>query len=235
MGNDVDLSGAAIADWLEAEATARGESVEDVDASSFGGGVAGEEAAALINAADSEGLFTGPTDLPAISLNAYAHDGGALLLGLRPRPGNSGGSAWAYGQVGSYVVEVADLGFAGADSPRPEEVLRAAAEIASDLIPLYRAVCEACSLAGEIPRDEPSYEQAVGLALRSVRKEKHLSLPDIERITGGEFKPSVLGAYERGQHTISVARLHRLAQIYSVSTGELLRGEALQGPVREGR
>ncbi|MHB1772032.1 MAG: hypothetical protein ACYCST_09865 [Acidimicrobiales bacterium] len=62
-----------------------------------------------------------------------------------------------------------------------------------------------------------------------------MSLPDIERITGGEFKASVLGAYERGQRTISVARLHRLAQIYSVSTGELLPGEALQRLAREGR
>ncbi|MHB1773190.1 MAG: hypothetical protein ACYCST_15885 [Acidimicrobiales bacterium] len=177
MGNDVEISREAIKAWTEAEASARGESVEDLDASSFGGEVAGEEAAALINAADSEGLFTGPSDLPTISLNAYAHDGDALLLGLRPRMGGSGGSAWAYGQVGSYVVEVAEFGFVSEDSPGIEEVLNAAAEIASDLIPLYRAVCEACSLAGEIPRDEPSYEQAVGLALRAVRKEKQVNHP----------------------------------------------------------
>ena len=217
MGNDVEIKGEAIKAWLEAEAAARGELVEDLDASSFGGEAAGEEAAWLINAADSEGLFVGPSDLPAISLNAYAHDGDALLLGLRPRMGGSGGSAWAYGQVASYVVEVADLGFAGEDSPEPEEVLNAAAEVASDLIPLYRAVCEACSFAGEIPRDEPSYGAAVGLALRKVRKEKHLSLEEVERIPGGEFKASVLGSYERGQRTISVARLHRLAQIYRPS------------------
>ena len=163
MGNDVEIKDEAIKAFIEAEAAARGESVEDLDTSSFGGEVDGEEAASLINAADSEGLFIGPSDLPEISLNAYAHDGDALLLGLRPSSrGVVGGSAWACGQVGSYVVEVSDLGFTGGDPPEIAEVLRAAAEIASDLIPLYRAVCEACSFAGETGYEAAPAPCAVG-------------------------------------------------------------------------
>ena len=44
----------------------------------------------------------------------------------------------------------------------------------------------------------------------------------VEATTAGEFKASVLGAYERGQRNITVARLHRLAQLYGVEIGQLL-------------
>jgi transcriptional regulator with XRE-family HTH domain len=44
----------------------------------------------------------------------------------------------------------------------------------------------------------------------------------VERTSGEEFKASVLGAYERGERTISVPRLQRLAQIYAVPVDQLL-------------
>ena len=66
------------------------------------------------------------------------------------------------------------------------------------------------------------YASALGNRLRSVRKQKHLSLQAVEAISHQEFKASVLGAYERGERAISVPRLQRLATIYSVPVDQLL-------------
>lgn len=44
----------------------------------------------------------------------------------------------------------------------------------------------------------------------------------MERQTGGEFKASVVGAYERGERAISVHRFVKLAQVYQVAPAELL-------------
>lgn len=62
----------------------------------------------------------------------------------------------------------------------------------------------------------------VGDRLRSIRRQKGLSLHDVEARSGMEFKASVLGAYERGERAISVPRLLRLAEIYQVPGDQLL-------------
>ncbi|SHE60333.1 Helix-turn-helix [Ferrithrix thermotolerans DSM 19514] len=69
---------------------------------------------------------------------------------------------------------------------------------------------------------EDQYAIKVGSRLRSVRKQKKLSLQAVEMASGQEFKASVLGAYERGERSISVPRLQRLAQLYSVPVDQLL-------------
>src|SRR5256885_2273630 len=65
-------------------------------------------------------------------------------------------------------------------------------------------------------------EAMVGERLRSIRRQKGLSLHDVEARSGMEFKASVLGAYERGERAISVPRLLRLAEIYQVPGDQLL-------------
>jgi transcriptional regulator with XRE-family HTH domain len=70
------------------------------------------------------------------------------------------------------------------------------------------------------------YAQQVGARLRSVRKQKGLSLQDVEAQSALEFKASVLGAYERGERAISVPRLQRLARFYAVPVDRLLPDEA---------
>lgn len=67
-----------------------------------------------------------------------------------------------------------------------------------------------------------SYAQRVGERLRAIRLQKGLSLHDVEEASNKEFKASVLGAYERGERSISVPRLQRLAQFYSVPVDQLL-------------
>jgi transcriptional regulator with XRE-family HTH domain len=69
----------------------------------------------------------------------------------------------------------------------------------------------------------------VGARLRAVRKQKHMTLQDVEQASDGEFKASVLGAYERDQRRIAVSRLQRLAQIYRVPLEQLLPPSAAKG------
>jgi transcriptional regulator with XRE-family HTH domain len=63
---------------------------------------------------------------------------------------------------------------------------------------------------------------SVGARLRAVRKQKRLTLQDVEMLSEGEFKASVLGAYERGQRRIAVDRLERLADLYRMPAEQLL-------------
>jgi transcriptional regulator with XRE-family HTH domain len=66
----------------------------------------------------------------------------------------------------------------------------------------------------------------VGERLRAIRRQKGLSLHDVEARSELEFKASVLGAYERGERAISVPRLLRLAEIYEVPADQLLPRDA---------
>lgn len=74
----------------------------------------------------------------------------------------------------------------------------------------------------EITEADKAYGRRVGERLRSIRRQKRLSLQDVESQSDQEFKASVLGAYERGERAISVARLERLARYYSVPVDQLL-------------
>lgn len=67
-----------------------------------------------------------------------------------------------------------------------------------------------------------SYAEQVGERLRNIRLQKGLSLHDVEERSDKEFKASVLGAYERGERSISVPRLQRLAIFYGVPVDHLL-------------
>ncbi|MCA1832537.1 MAG: transcriptional regulator [Actinomycetota bacterium] len=69
---------------------------------------------------------------------------------------------------------------------------------------------------------DTTYARRVGERLRAIRLQKGLSLHEVESASGKEFKASVLGAYERGERSISVPRLQRLAQFYEVPVDQLL-------------
>jgi transcriptional regulator with XRE-family HTH domain len=70
------------------------------------------------------------------------------------------------------------------------------------------------------------YARRVGERLRAIRKQKGLSLQEVEGASSQEFKASVLGAYERGERAISVPRLQRLARFYNVPVDQLLPRDA---------
>ena len=80
--------------------------------------------------------------------------------------------------------------------------------------------------------DDAKYAAAVGARLRAVRRQKRLSLQAVEKASRLEFKASVLGAYERGERTISVPRLQRLARLYRVPVDQLLPPDGAAPPSR---
>ena len=75
-----------------------------------------------------------------------------------------------------------------------------------------------------------TYARRVGQRLRAIRRQKRLSLQEVEAASTQEFKASVLGAYERGERVISVPRLQRLADFYRVPVDQLLPRDA-EGPI----
>ena len=72
---------------------------------------------------------------------------------------------------------------------------------------------------------DKAYRSLVGERIRSIRKQKRLSLQEVEARSEAEFKASVLGAYERAERDISVPRLQRLANFYNVPVDQLLPSE----------
>ncbi len=74
----------------------------------------------------------------------------------------------------------------------------------------------------DIEATDPTYAVKVGTRLRAIRKQKRMSLQEVEAESSQEFKASVLGAYERGERAISVPRLQRLARFYNVPIDQLL-------------
>ena len=69
------------------------------------------------------------------------------------------------------------------------------------------------------------YNERVGERLRLIRVQRGMSLQDVHRATDGEFKAAVLGAYERGERSLSLPRLRRLAACYDVPMNQLLPEE----------
>jgi transcriptional regulator with XRE-family HTH domain len=70
------------------------------------------------------------------------------------------------------------------------------------------------------------YSKRVGERIRAIRRQKRLSLQEVEAASSQEFKASVLGAYERGERAISVPRLQRLSRFYNVPADQLLPADA---------
>ena len=67
-----------------------------------------------------------------------------------------------------------------------------------------------------------TYNEEVGKRLRSIRKQRGLSLQDVQRLSEREFKAAVLGAYERGERSLSMPRLQRLAVFFDVPVAQML-------------
>ena len=69
------------------------------------------------------------------------------------------------------------------------------------------------------------YSRKVGARLRSLRKQRGLTLQQVEVLSSKWLKGSLLAAYERGDRNISVTRLHQIAMLYAVPVNELLPDE----------
>lgn len=69
------------------------------------------------------------------------------------------------------------------------------------------------------------YARAVGESLRKIRMQKGMSLHDVQEASSGRWKAAVVGAYERGDRNVTIARLAELAGFYSVPVAEILPEE----------
>ena len=70
--------------------------------------------------------------------------------------------------------------------------------------------------------DSLPFSREVGLRLRAVRRQRRLSLDDVERQSGARWSASAIGAYERGFRNLSLPRLRELAEFYAVPMSTML-------------
>lgn len=68
------------------------------------------------------------------------------------------------------------------------------------------------------------YEEEVGARLRAIRNQLGLTLRDVEENSDGRWKAVVVGSYERADRSVSLPKLHELADFYGVDVAELLPG-----------
>jgi len=70
--------------------------------------------------------------------------------------------------------------------------------------------------------DDRTHALAIGARLRRVRQQQGASLADVQSDSDGRWKAVVVGAYERGDRTVTLARLADLAEFYDVPLADLL-------------
>ena len=71
----------------------------------------------------------------------------------------------------------------------------------------------------------PSREEIVletGRSLRRARQARGLTLREVGSRSGGQFKPTAVAAYERGERAISLERFCALARLYDMAPERLL-------------
>lgn len=66
------------------------------------------------------------------------------------------------------------------------------------------------------------FAEVAGEVLRFARRKRGLTLRDVWRRSAGEFKPSALGGYERGERSISLDKFCHLSVIYGEPPDRLL-------------
>ena len=93
-----------------------------------------------------------------------------------------------------------------------------------------------CCLRGK-ERDVNSrqYAKVLGERLRGIRLQKGMSLHDVQRSSQGKWKAAVVGAYERGDRNVTVAKLSELADFYGVPVSEVLPEDPTAAPVAADR
>lgn len=83
-------------------------------------------------------------------------------------------------------------------------------------------------------RPNERLNERLGEHLRKLRRQKGLSLLDVQALSDGAFKASVMGAYERGERAISALRLAALAELYRLPLQAMLPSSGVEPPPGDG-
>jgi transcriptional regulator with XRE-family HTH domain len=75
-----------------------------------------------------------------------------------------------------------------------------------------------------------TYQERLGQRLRAIRQQQGLTLQQVEEKSQGDWKAVVVGSYERGDRSVSVAKLADLANFYGVPVSELLPEDEVPRP-----
>ena len=74
-----------------------------------------------------------------------------------------------------------------------------------------------------IEKDEQSIDMAhIAAAVRAIRRQKGLTLREVEELSEGKWKSVVIGSYERCDRTLSLKKAIALAGFYKVPLDQLL-------------
>src|SRR5664279_6186033 len=80
------------------------------------------------------------------------------------------------------------------------------------------------------------YATALGQRLRAVRRQRGMTLKQVEEQSAGRWTVEVVGSYERGRRAVTVIKLAELAEFYGLTTAELLPAvPATTAPIGGGR
>lgn len=79
-----------------------------------------------------------------------------------------------------------------------------------------------------IPAMENRESERIRLRIRSLRRERGLTLLDFERASGGRIRAVVLGAYERGDRSMSLSKVIEIANVFNLELSYLIRTPELE-------
>ena len=80
------------------------------------------------------------------------------------------------------------------------------------------------------------YAAALGRRLRAVRRQRGMTLRQVQKQSAGRWTVEVASSYERAHRAVTVTRLAELAEFYGLTTAELLPAlPATTAPIGGGR
>ena len=79
---------------------------------------------------------------------------------------------------------------------------------------------------GNLGKEEGEALSAIGHSLRAIRRQRGMTLRDVDRASHGRWKAVVVGSYERGDRALTLKRAIGLATFYEVPLDQLLGLEA---------
>ena len=132
-------------------------------------------------------------------MDAHAHDGandgGDVRMNTQPTDPTDAATGAATGADSTASAAAAHLDAADTDDAHADDLHAETADV---------------------HEDDAHASNPIGERLRNIRRQQGMSLADVQTRSNGKWKSVVVGAYERGDRSISIARLAELTEFYGV-------------------